>query len=131
MLRTPFAGQKRLSDAKTTLFYTFYDLKIRKKLCIKKLISTSKQRAEHPFTGRNTQHQIILKLTCKCVIVLFDWPPLGCCERHGAEVCVLQTFRGKCSLQGQWKVLPFPLCIGIRFILAKVDSHSHWNGQPR
>ena len=83
VLRTPFAGRKRLSDPKTTfsvtrsldlikqycklertkglmigvdakkpLFYTFYDLKVRKScFSIKKLILTSERHAEHPFAG--------------------------------------------------------------------------------
>ena len=35
---------------------TFYDAKQVKQNSVKKLISTSQRRAEHPFAGGNTQH---------------------------------------------------------------------------
>ena len=52
VLRTPFAGRNRLPDAKTTIsitngtfFYTFYDLKVRKKLFWNQKIDFNQQTA--------------------------------------------------------------------------------------
>ena len=58
MLKQLFPSLTEQNKQFFALFYTFYDLKVSKKLFkSQKLILTSKRHAEQPFAGRNTQHK--------------------------------------------------------------------------